>query len=411
MQTHSVRITVAVVTPSVGGVLMSHTAHAAFDFKAVETPDEFRARVRAWFQAHAADRSRWPDSPSERRAINGLLYDQGMLGVTWPEEFGGRGLPTEYQTIFNEESQAYAGFLHNSSVTVGICAATLLDCGSEAQKAHHLPRMLRADEEWTQLLSEPGAGSDLASVATRARQDGDHFILSGQKVWTSLASESDFALALVRTDRDRPRHRGLSMLIVDMQTPGIDIRPLREMTGETKFSEVFIDDARVPVDNLVGELNGGWSVLITMLTHERIALSAGTTGRRMDEDAFPRLLELARSTDRLGDPAVRRALTEVYVQQRLLDLTGVRMREALEAGRRLGPVGSLGKIGTARAARTAAEAAVLTGGMRILAYDPADTEARELASSVLHFPMTSIAGGTSEIQKNTIAERLLGLPR
>ena len=183
----------------------------------------------------------------------------------------------------------------DSTVTVGICAATLLDAGTEEQKQRHLPAMLRGDEVWTQLLSEPGAGSDLGGVTTRATLDGDHFVLNGQKVWTSGAMEADYAAALVRTDASLPKYKGLSMVIVDMRSPGVEVRPLRQMTGESHFNEVFLDDVRVPRANLLGEYNGGWGVLNQMLLHERLALSAGTTAARMAPDTFDQLLALALS--------------------------------------------------------------------------------------------------------------------
>jgi alkylation response protein AidB-like acyl-CoA dehydrogenase len=376
-----------------------------------ETPLEFRERLRKWLHSNVDSSARQSFSNADRKRVSAGLYDEGLLGMTWPQAYGGRGLPSEYQTIWNEEAVEYNWAVVNSSVTVGICAPTLFDYGTEEQKLRHLPRMLRGDEFWTQLLSEPGAGSDLASVSTAAIKDGDQYTLNGQKVWTSSAGEADYALALVRTDPEVKRHGGVSMLIVDVKSAGIDIRPLREMTGNALFNEVFMDDVQIPADNLVGELNGGWEVLIRMLTHERIALSAGTTGGRMDEDSFPKLLALARWRKNLDEPEVREALTEIYIQQRLLDYTGIRMREAIEAGISLGPVGSIGKIGTAKAARYAGEAAVLIGGMRTLAWKPEDTESEALARAVLHFPMTGIAGGTTEIQKNTVAERVLGLPR
>jgi alkylation response protein AidB-like acyl-CoA dehydrogenase len=271
--------------------------------------------------------------------------------------------------------------------------------------------MLRGDEVWTQLLSEPGAGSDLGGVTTRAAVDGDHFVLNGQKVWTSAAGEADYAAALVRTDASLPKYKGLSMVIVDMTSRGVDIRPLRQMTGEAHFNEVFLDDVRIPKANLLGEYNGGWSVLNQMLLHERIALSAGTTGARLAPDTFDRLVALARTRGVDKDAAVRARLADIYIDEQLLDFMGRRMRAAAEAGLDMGPVGSIGKVGIARSARASAEAAVLVGGPDVLAWEQGDLASEHWAHELLFFPMTGIAGGTTEIQKNTIAERLLGLPR
>jgi alkylation response protein AidB-like acyl-CoA dehydrogenase len=201
------------------------------------------------------------------------------------------------------------------------------------------------------------------------------------------------------------------MLIVDLHAPGVDIRPLRQMSGESHFNEVFLDDVTVPAENLCGGLNNGWRVLTGMLTHERIALSAGTTGGRMDRDSFTDLVSLARRRGRETHPAVRRALADLYIEQRLLDFMGQRMRAAAAAGLSMGPVGSIGKIGIARSARASAETAVLIGEHGLLAWEPGDPDAERWIHDLLFFPMTGIAGGTTEIQKNTVAERVLGLPR
>jgi alkylation response protein AidB-like acyl-CoA dehydrogenase len=208
-----------------------------------------------------------------------------------------------------------------------------------------------------------------------------------------------------------PKYKGLSMVIVDMRSPGIDVRPLRQMTGETHFNEVFLDDVRVPRVNLLGDYNGGWGVLIAMLLHERIALSAGTTGARLAPDTFEQLVGLARKHGVDTDAVVRARLADIFIDEQLLDLMGRRMRAAAAAGLAMGPVGSLGKVGIARAARASAEVAMLVGGPDVLAWEQGDLESEHWAHELLFFPMTGIAGGTTEIQKNTIAERLLGLPR
>jgi alkylation response protein AidB-like acyl-CoA dehydrogenase len=223
----------------------------------VSAPDlaGFRDELRGWLGANVDPDRRASWTEEDRRRTTAGLFDAGLLHVTWPVAYGGRGLSPEYQTVFNEESAPYAWALVQSSVTVGICAATLLDWGSEEQKQRHLPRMLRGDEAWTQLLSEPGAGSDLAGITTRAIREDDAFVINGQKVWTSSARESDYALALVRTDPEQPKYLGLSMLIVDLHAPGVDIRPLRQMSGESHFNEVFLDDVTVPAENLCGELS------------------------------------------------------------------------------------------------------------------------------------------------------------
>jgi alkylation response protein AidB-like acyl-CoA dehydrogenase len=376
------------------------------------TLEEFRTAIRDWFRTNVDSRDPSTYTGEDRKRTSAAAYDAGLLHVTWPVTYGGRGLPSEYQTVVNEETAAYSWALERDFVTVGILAATLLDTGTEEQKQRHLPAMLRGDETWAQLLSEPGAGSDLGGVTTRAVRDGEDFVLNGQKVWTSAAQESDYATALVRTDPSKPKYQGLSMLIVDLHSPGVDIRPLRQMTGEAEFNEVFLDDVRVPAANVMGEYNGGWAVLNRMLFHERMAISAGTAGEGLAaSDAFGPLLRLARKRGVHTDGAVRSRLADIYIDQQLLDFMGRRMRAAIEAGMELGPVGSIGKVGTTRFARECAEASVLIGGPDVLAWEPEDTESQRWAHDLLFFPMTGIAGGTTEIQKNVIAERLLGLPR
>jgi alkylation response protein AidB-like acyl-CoA dehydrogenase len=378
----------------------------------VPTLEEFRGAIRNWFAANVDNYDPTAYTDEDRKRTTAAAYDAGLLHVTWPTAYGGRGLPSAYQTVWNEETARYSWALERPLVTVGILAATLLDTGTEDQKQRHLPAMLRGDEAWAQLLSEPGAGSDLGGVTTRAVRDGDDFVVNGQKVWTSAATESDYATALVRTDPSQPKYQGLSMLIVDLSSPGIDIRPLRQMTGDAEFNEVFLDDVRVPVTNLMGEYNGGWAVLNRMLFHERMAISAGTAGEGLfAADAFHPLLALARKRGVDTDGAVRSRLADIYIDQQLLDFMGRRMRAAAEAGLELGPVGSIGKVGTARFARACAEAAVLIGGPDVLAWQAEDAESQRWAHDLLWFPMTGIAGGTTEIQKNIIAERLLGLPR
>lgn len=379
--------------------------------KIVETPSEYRDRLTRWLDDNLASRASRVLDEAEKREIAQQMYDEGLTALTWPEQYGGRGLSGDFQTVYNEAVAQYDWAMLATTVTIGICGATLSDFGTEEQKLRHLPRMLRGDERWTQLLSEPGAGSDLASVSTRAVRDGDRWIVNGQKVWTSSAVESHYALALVRTDPTAPARKGVSMMIVDLSAPGVEIRPLREMTGRAAFNEVFLNDVALDGDSILGNPGEGWSILLRMLTHERLALSAGTTGRRMDLEAFPRLLELARARGNVNSGEVRGLLSEVFIQQKLLDLLGSRMRTASELGLSMGPVGSIGKVGAAKAARLAAEAGIAIGGNDAQAWAADDEVSTELARTLLHFPSAGIAGGTTEIQKNTIAERLLGLPR
>ncbi len=304
--------------------------------------EEFRAKAREWLAEHAARFSDFdPADFTAGRPFRAALWDDGLLGITLDPAFGGQGLTDEHQKTFEEEASKYTLPPLGEAVTTGICAPTLLDFGTEQQKRRHIPRMLRGDEVWTQLLSEPGAGSDLAGLQTRAGRDGDEYVINGQKVWTSGAVDSDFALCVARTDPDRPKHRGLSMLIVDLKAPGVTIRPLRQMTGDAHFNEVFLDDVRVGADQLVGTENDGWRALTAMLTHERLALGAGTGagggGSGWTRPASAGFIEMARRLGSSSDPIVRQELVKLYVAERILAYMGQKMRDEIAAGI---PVGS-----------------------------------------------------------------------
>jgi alkylation response protein AidB-like acyl-CoA dehydrogenase len=303
------------------------------------------------------------------------------------------------------------------AVTTGICAPTLLDFGTEEQKQRHIARMIRGEETWTQLLSEPGAGSDLAGLQTKAERDGDEYVITGQKVWTSGAQNSDYALCVARTNPEVPKHAGLSMFIVPLKdTPGVTIRPLRQITGDAHFNEVFLDEVRVPVENLVGDENNGWKALTAMLTHERLALGAGTgaggSGQGWARAASQEFIELARRRGLDQDPVVRREIVDIYILEQTIALMGQKMRDEIAAGINVGSKGSVAKLATAILARRSSNLGMALGGPAAQAWDPSsDRLGAGLAMASLSSPMISIAGGTSEIQRNTIGERVLGLPR
>jgi alkylation response protein AidB-like acyl-CoA dehydrogenase len=380
------------------------------DVDTTENLAAFEQRLAAWLRTNIAGRNESDLASEDRRGLTRSMYDAGFLAVTWPTHLGGRDLSADHQTVVNRLT-AECSWIVPSPVTVGICAPTLLEFGTEEQQQRHIPRMLDGSEAWTQLLSEPGAGSDLASVATQAERRGDDWIVTGQKVWTSDARESDLALALVRTDSGVSGHTGLSMLIMDLRAEGVDIRPLKDMTGASMFNEVFIDAVKVPADAIVGTLNHGWEVLRGMLVHERMALGAGTTGGRMSRSSFESLVRIAAARGVSHRPEVRSSLSMTYIEERLLDATGERLRLSESAGQPAGPLGSLGKLGLAKSARASAEAGVVVGGAAATAWLPEDSDAEMLAHDLLYFPMTGIAGGTTEIQRNIVAEHVLGLPR
>jgi alkylation response protein AidB-like acyl-CoA dehydrogenase len=291
-----------------------------------------------------------------------------------------------------------------------MCLPILNDFGTPEQKARHLRNIIKADEIWCQMFSEPGAGSDVASLQTRAELDGDEWVINGQKVWTSGAQYCDYGLCLARTDPNVPKHEGISMFIVDMRAPGVEVRPLRQITGDADFNEIFFTDVRIPRDWLVGELNRGWNVAVAMLMYERVALGAGGTGP-MASRRFDRLVELGRHHGRTRDANVRQALADFYTRETILRYVGMRIRVALEAGRAPGPEGSIAKLASAQLALLGASVAARIAGVSTCAWSTDEPEGDHLARGILAAPAIGIAGGTNEVQRNIIGERVLGLPK
>jgi alkylation response protein AidB-like acyl-CoA dehydrogenase len=377
---------------------------------------DFRAHVSKWLVDNAARFAGYdPTDADAGRAFRTELWDAGLLGITLDPAYGGQGLTAEHQKAFAEEAANYPLPPMGASVTTGICAPTLLDFGSEDQKRRHVARMIRGEEAWTQLLSEPGAGSDLAGLQTRAVRDGDEYIINGQKVWTSSALSSDFALCVARTNPDVPKHQGLSMFIVNLKAPGVTIRPLRQMTGDAHFNEVFLDDVRVAAGEVVGSPDDGWRALTAMLTHERLALGAGTgaggSGQGWARPTSDRFIDMARHNGTSGDPTIRQELARLYIAERILTYMGQKMRDEIGAGIAVGSKGSVAKLATALISRQSANLGMLIAGTGSQAWDVADPNGSVMADALCFSPMTAIAGGTSEIQRNTIGERVLGLPK
>jgi alkylation response protein AidB-like acyl-CoA dehydrogenase len=378
--------------------------------------EEFRVQARTWLAENAARfEGSDPTDIAASRAFRRELWEAGLLGLTLDPTYGGQGLSAEHQKAFSEEAARYPLPATGEAVTTGICAPTLLDFGTEEQKKRHLAPMIRGDEVWTQLLSEPGAGSDLAGLQTRAVRDGDEYVINGQKVWTSGAQQSDFALAVARTNPDVPKHQGLSMFIVDLKAQGVTIRPLRQMTGDAHFNEVFLDDVRVDAASLVGRQDDGWRALTAMLTHERLALGAGTgaggSGQAWASSSSTRQIEAARKRGLSSDLRVRQELAKLYIAEKVLGFMGQKMRDEIAAGIPVGSKGSVAKLATALLARQSANLGMMISGVSSQAWDPDDPEGPVLANDVCFAPMRAIAGGTSEIQRNTIGERVLGLPK
>lgn len=398
-----------------------------------ETPEGFGARARRWLaenlpgvpdlpESTAASEGTAPSmprTPQEELALSrdfqAALYDAGFAGITWTAEYGGQGLGQAHQQAFNDAVRDFAPPVGPFVIGLGMCGPTLADLGTEEQKHRYLRPLLRGEEIWCQLFSEPGAGSDVASLQSRAVRDGNGWVLDGQKVWTTGAQHSDFGAILVRTNPDLPKHRGLTMFVLDMRAPGVTVRPLRDMTGRSVFNEVFLDGVRLPAGSVIGEVDQGWAAAVTMLGHERVFIG-GMASRRSDTLSFTALAALAaeRGVDR--DPVVRERLARLYAQQRALSLFTHRMRQEADAGRPPGARGSVAKLVGALNDALAVEVSGDVVGPTALAWDSGgsgtvDAGAAERALAVNGAPSSSIAGGTNEIQRNIIGERVLGLPK
>ncbi|GAB3291354.1 acyl-CoA dehydrogenase family protein [Parasphingorhabdus pacifica] len=345
---------------------------------------------------------------SGAKRLQAALFDAGLAGITWPAEFGGQGLTAAEEQVFRQEASHYELPTSPFMVSLGMCGPTLVDLGTAAQKTRWLPPLLRGDEIWCQLFSEPGAGSDVAGLQARAELDGDHWVVSGQKVWTSGAQWSDFGALLARTDPDVPKHRGLTMFVVDMHAPGVTVRPLYDMTGHAPFNEVYFDQVRVPVADVLGEVGQGWQAAVTMLGHERVSIGGGTR-RKDDPLSFGNLSELAKSKDTSG--TAREKLAELYAHERALELFNTRLVQQANAGRPPGARGSVAKLRGALLRSHAVQVAGAVAESDAVAWDAEDVGAEELATAIKAAPASSIAGGTNQIQRNIIGERILGLPK
>ncbi len=381
-----------------------------------DTPEEaaFRAEARAWLESHAIPRGHpddfsaglWTSDYDEAvylercQAWQRTLYDAGWAGITWPKAFGGRGGKPIEQLIFGQEQARFGVSVGAFMISVGMVGPTVIAHGNPRQQERFLPSILRGDVLWCQLFSEPDAGSDLAGLTTRATRDGDEWVIEGQKVWTSQASRAQWGILLARSDATVPKHEGITYFLVDMATPGITIRPLRQMTGESHFSEVFLDGVRIPAANVLGEPGDGWRIARTTLNSERSSIAGGAA---VDPGA---LAALAREHGRSGDPVTRQDVVRVHIQSELLRFLRYRTQTALSQGRAPGQEASVMKLAHSRYMRALTRAAVGIQG-----------PAGQLGGNgmwqrrFLHAPSLSIAGGSDQVQANIIGERALGLPR
>jgi alkylation response protein AidB-like acyl-CoA dehydrogenase len=376
------------------------------DFSYTPTEEQFRAELRAWLQAHVP-REALPATLDEEAAFltvwQRMLFDGGWAAVHWPREYGGRGASLTETAIFQEEmARARAPQMMNR-VGINNVGPTLIAHGTEAQRRRHLAKILSCDEIWCQLYSEPNAGSDLAAVRTRAERQGDNFVINGQKVWTSYAQFAAFGILLARTDPSAPPHRGISCLLVDMRSPGITIRPLRQLTGSAEFSETFFDNVLVPRENLIGPENEGWRVATTTLAHER-GTAFSFKEQVLHKIYADELAELLRARGAGADPQLRQRYAACAIQVEIMRLHNCRTMTRLARGELPGAESSIVKLFWADMSQE------LTG----LAFDALGAESQlpgRWAQRMLWSRCASIAGGTNEIQRNIIAQRLLGLPK
>jgi alkylation response protein AidB-like acyl-CoA dehydrogenase len=312
------------------------------------------------------------------------------------------------QLVFNQEAQLYNLPLQPFTIGFGMCGPTILEVGDEAQKQRYLPRLLRAEDLWCQMFSEPEAGSDLASLRTRAVRAGDGWLLNGQKIWISRAQWCTYGLILTRSDPDVPKHQGLTMFVLDLSSPGVTIRPITVMNGEQHFNEVFLDDVRVPAENVVGEVGQGWRAALSTLTNERVTL--GATRPLDDVDTVERLVEIGREKGTI-DGYRSAELVELWLREHVLALLSERVGARILAGAEPGPEGMVAKLVRTSYSKASAELALELYGTGSIAWPDTDAEAAALARQITYVPVLSIAGGTDEVLKNVIGERILGLPR
>ena len=392
------------------------------DFKFSPEDEAFRQEFRSWLEHHIPrdwrdDELHDPDTLEEferRRAWHRQLYDGGWMCIHWPQEYGGRGASLIQQVIYHQELDRAKAPPTVNFQGIARVGPTLMQWGTPEQKQRYIPKIPPAEEIWCQGLSEPDHGSDLAAVETRAVDRGDHFLVNGSKVWTSNAHRADFTTLLCRTDPDAPKHKGLSYLLVDMKSPGITVRPLVQITGESGFNQVFFDDVQVPLTNLVGEKNRGWMVAMTNMMFER-TIHGGRTDMMIE---VRQLAELAKKMDRDGrsaweDSYVRQSLARFACEAAALKYTSFRQLTKQLKGLPPGPEGSMMKLGTSSLNLRMQEFAMeLLGSYSQFEYQASGAIDRgKWSHRMLAARRGTIAAGTNEIQHNIIGERVLGLPK
>jgi alkylation response protein AidB-like acyl-CoA dehydrogenase len=396
------------------------------DFTLTPEQEAFREEVRAWLKVNiprdwearamgSADVPR-PEAYDAMRVWQRKLYDAGFIGLTWPKEYGGRGLTFLEEMVLHEEMALAKAPPILNILGVGMAGPTIVAYGTEEQKKRYPAKILSCEEIWCQGYSEPNAGSDLASLQTRAVKDGEHWVINGQKVWTSLAHIADFMMLLARTDPEAPRHKGITYFLLDMKLPGVTVKPLKQLTGDSEFNEVFFDNVRVHESQVLGGVNNGWAVGLTTLMYERLALGFGLQVRL--RIALDSLIELARKMDKHGrsvvkDPVMRQKIAQLWIDTECLKYMGARAITKLLKGEIPGPEASAGKMGWVETHQKIQELAMEIEGpySQILRGSDWAVDGGLWQYTFLRSRANSIEGGTTEIQKNIIGERVLGLPK
>ncbi|HEX5097107.1 MAG TPA: acyl-CoA dehydrogenase family protein [Acidimicrobiia bacterium] len=381
-------------------------------------PEYFRDRARVWLADHAPRRltvadQQDPEYWSRARSFQRMQHAAGFAGIAWDERYGGQGLSLAHQMVFNDEAAGYELPSDAFQITLAILGMTILEHGSEEQKEGLLPEMLRGESVWVQLLSEPGAGSDLAAARMRAERDGDEWILNGEKVWSSFAQWSDHAMVLARTDWDVPKHAGLTMFVMRLDTPGVTLLPLRQMSGDEEFCQEFFDDVRLGADAVLGKVNGGWPVASAMFKYSRLMTSgAGLTGptfakdRGGDPDPGRELIDLVNASERGSDPHVRQLIAHVVVDNVVSGLLANRIAANPDPN-----AGNIAKMFGALVLQRRCEIELELRGESFIGWAPEDAPGARPLFEYLKGRTASVAGGTHEVMKNNVGERLLGLPR
>ena len=397
------------------------------DFNYSPKEEAFREEIRQWLAVNMKELPKWwnnprvpaPDQGSEEYQQFSLwwhrkLYDAGYVGIAWPKEYGGRGATLMEQVVFNEEMAKHRVPGPTNGHGIGWCGPAIMMHGAEWQKKRFLPKILRAEEIWCTCYSEPQAGSDMANVQTRAVEDGGNFVVNGQKVWTSGGHYADWAVILVRTDPTAPKHRGLSYLLMDMHSPGVTIRPLSQITGHAEYNEVFLDNVRIPKNQVVGQLNRGWYIAASALEFERSNVGASERALQTVRD----MIKMAQKTKRKGvplseDPVMRQKLAQLYIEAMIMRYNGLRNLTNQLRGEPPGPQMSIGKLFMSEHDMRAQHIGLEIQGLysQLMRGSKHAIDNGRWQYRFLFAPGMLIAEGTSEIQRNVIAQRVLGLPR